>query len=88
MPQINCFYVVFFKAGNFTTKLKKNRIRNYEDVIGNIKSGKEVLVDARDHADFLKGHIPKSVNLPFKDLFQNGTQKLKDLKHLKERTIL
>jgi len=59
--------------------LKTALIRNYDDVLGNIESKAEVLVDARSAGRFKgqepeprpsqkAGHIPGSVNLPFTDL--------------------
>lgn len=48
-----------------------------------MKTKKEILVDGRDKEDFLKNNIPNSVNLPYLDLFNNATARLKDLKEIR-----
>lgn len=74
---------MYFKPGNFTLTFKKDKIRSFEHVQKNSKSKKEVLVDGREKEDFIKGKIPNSVNVPFSELFVNGTVKLKDIKQLR-----
>ena len=70
-------------------------IRNYEQIIANIKTGQEKLVDVRASSEFNKvldggveNKIPNSVNLPYEELFdrENGTLKSREvLKECKKR---
>lgn len=75
-----------FKPGNFTAVFNQSRISTFEDVRRITETKSEQIVDARDQADFLKNHIPGSINLPFTDLFTgNATNmRLKDKKQLKD----
>ncbi len=45
-----------------------------------------MFIDARDEADFLAGHITKSINIPFDD-FENHKQKLEQLSKEKPMVI-
>ena len=70
---------------------RKDLIRNYEQVVENIKTNNEQLLDARNPAEFeridplsgLKNNIPNSKNLPYGTLFDEVTGKL-----ITEREIL
>jgi hypothetical protein len=69
----------------------KNRVRTYEDVVENINTQNELLVDARDKKDFyslnplnnLTANIPNSLNFQtFIDLYDKNLTRLKDLNQL------
>ncbi|XP_045170622.2 thiosulfate sulfurtransferase-like [Mercenaria mercenaria] len=71
-----------FERSDFVAKLDKNLFRSYEDVLENLKSKKEQLVDARavDHPSVLDeengGFIVGSKHVDFKELFtEDGTIK-------------
>lgn len=43
-----------------------------------IKSGEALIIDSRNHEAYVKGHIPKSINIPFLDVF-NYMEKLQSI---------
>ncbi|NME69620.1 sulfurtransferase [Flammeovirga aprica] len=81
-----------FEKGDFVAKLIPQKIRSMEEVVANISSESEVVVDARGKQRFdgtveeprpgmKSGHIPNAVNLPFKEILEDG--KLKSQEELK-----
>lgn len=72
---------------HFTALPNPKRLRSKQDVLANIDSGTEQLVDARGAPRYAgaeaetrpglaSGHIPGSINLPYKELFNpDGTYK-------------
>ncbi len=72
-----------FDSGNFKSIFQKELVRNTSQLIDNIKSESEIIIDARSKERFegtvpearehLKsGHIPKSLSLPFLELLKDG----------------
>jgi thiosulfate/3-mercaptopyruvate sulfurtransferase len=71
--------------GKFRPDYRARRVRGIGDVLGNVTSGDELVLDARaagrfraevpePRAGMRAGHIPGSVNLPYSDLLAaNGT---------------
>lgn len=41
-----------------------------------------ILIDLRDYADYIRGHIPKAVNIPYDDLMDNINQLDKGKKYI------
>lgn len=80
------------KRGNFKATLRKDYIKNYEEILENIELGTFCVLDARSSGRFegtapeprkgLKsGHIPGSVNVPFEEVLTEG--KFKTVEELK-----
>lgn len=79
-----------FGSSHYSTNKDESRIRNRQQIIENIESASEQVVDARakgrfegtapePRPDSRSGHIPGSFNVPFSDLLnENGTYKNKD----------
>jgi thiosulfate/3-mercaptopyruvate sulfurtransferase len=81
-----------FTQGNFKTKDRNSIVRKYSDILNNLVSKKELVVDVRSHERFMgfapepreglrSGQIPSSMNLPY-------TKVLKDGKFLKETELV
>jgi thiosulfate/3-mercaptopyruvate sulfurtransferase len=79
--------------GDFKAHFNKEMWRGASDMVKNISSQTEVVIDARSRGRFLgtieeprkglsSGHIPNSVNLPFKEVLHEG--KYKSSEELKE----
>jgi thiosulfate/3-mercaptopyruvate sulfurtransferase len=82
-----------YLQGNFKANFDPTRLKDAQAVLENIETGAYLVIDARSKERFLgnvseprahlkRGHIPKSINLPFKDLLKNG--KFRPVKELKE----
>ncbi len=82
-----------YPKGNFKANFDPTRLKDAQAVLENIKTGACLVIDARSQERFLgnvpeprahlkRGHIPKSINLPFTDLLRNGKFRL--TKELKE----
>jgi len=79
--------VQLLKTRHFTAWRDAGKVRSKADMLANLKSRAEQVVDARDAGRFSgrtpdfrpgvpSGHIPGSINLPFYDLYnKNGTFK-------------
>jgi thiosulfate/3-mercaptopyruvate sulfurtransferase len=78
-----------FKTGTFKANYQAHWVVNKSQVATNIDTQKAVLLDARSKERFLdlipeprenlrSGHIPKSLNLPFKQVLQDGFLKKKE----------
>jgi thiosulfate/3-mercaptopyruvate sulfurtransferase len=61
---------------HFTARVNHLLVREFDQMLGNLDTGREIIVDARSHARFMAeepepreglrgGHIPGSVNLPY-----------------------
>tara|TARA_B100001540_G_C15669413_1_gene579424 strand:+ start:47 stop:868 length:822 start_codon:yes stop_codon:yes gene_type:complete len=72
-----------YEIGNFKANFHTPFVKSFEDIFNNIKSNTFTIVDARSQGRFngtekeprasLKsGNIPNSVNIPFKDVLENG----------------
>ncbi|BDS11982.1 sulfurtransferase [Aureispira anguillae] len=83
----------FYSKGDFSANYQATLICNAEDILKNIDQAQALVIDARSAERFkglvpeprkelAKGHIPKSINLPFQKVIQNG--KLKSKKELRE----
>ena len=83
-----------YQMGNFETDYDSAQVRHKEEVLDNINTNKELVVDARakgrfdgttpePRAGLASGHIPGSVNLPFKDLLDDG--RFKSPKDIREQ---
>ena len=78
-----------YKLGDFKAQLQSNKVKYINDIKQNIISEKCLVVDARSAGRFKGitpeprtglrgGNIPKSVNLPFQVVLENGKFKSKD----------
>src|SRR3954451_9410898 len=81
--------------GKFTAKLDPSYIRSQQQVLANIETRAEQLVDARPRGRFegtapeprpdsRSGHIPGSRNVPYAELFDVGTGAMKPLDDLRK----
>ncbi|MDW7690790.1 sulfurtransferase [Flammeovirgaceae bacterium SG7u.111] len=72
-----------FEEGDFIATFSPEMVRDAKGILKNIDSGEELVVDARGKGRFdgtvpepragmKSGHIPKSVNLPFKKVLKDG----------------
>ena len=52
-------------------------MRNFDQIMENIKTQREQVIDARSEADYTKAHIPNAQNVPYNDLFDSSTGLLK-----------
>lgn len=70
---------------HFTARMNTLMVRDKDQLLSNLKSGRELVLDARSHGRFegrepeprpglRGGHIPGSANLPFTDLIDGETQ--------------
>jgi thiosulfate/3-mercaptopyruvate sulfurtransferase len=77
-----------FSKGNFTAKLNAKNIKYKEELLQNIDTKKAIVLDARAKGRFdgttpepreglSSGHIPNAINLPYKELLENGKFKSK-----------
>src|SRR6478609_1368736 len=84
---------VVSKPGTFTARLDPNYVRSQQQVLKNIETGAEQLVDARPRGRFegtapeprpesRSGHIPGSRNVPYAELFDAKTGTMKPLEYL------
>ncbi|WP_044208868.1 sulfurtransferase [Flammeovirga sp. OC4] len=75
-----------FEKGDFQAHFDPQKIKSMEEVLENITSKKEIVVDARGKQRFdgtvdeprpgmKSGHIPNAVNIPFKNLLIEGKLK-------------
>lgn len=76
-------YAQNYPLGNFKSNFDPKRLKNASSILDNIRSGKYLVIDARSEDRFLgkvpeprthlkRGHIPKSINLPFSKLIKDG----------------
>jgi thiosulfate/3-mercaptopyruvate sulfurtransferase len=83
------------KTGTFSATLDKSYVRSKAQVVANLDSRKEQLIDARaanrfegsvpePRAGIRSGHIPASRNLPYNLLFDAATGTMKPLEELRE----
>jgi thiosulfate/3-mercaptopyruvate sulfurtransferase len=83
------------KPGKFRAKLDPGYVRNKEQLLGNLETGAEQLVDARPRPRFdgivaepwpgrRSGHIPGSRSLPYAELFDATTGAMKPLEDLRK----
>ena len=83
------------KPGTFSAALDKSYIRSKAQVVANLDSRKEQLIDARaanrfegsvpePRAGIRSGHIPASRNLPYNLLFDAATGAMKPLEELRQ----
>lgn len=83
------------KPGKFRAALDSGFVRSQQQLIGNLDSKGEQLVDARPRARFegtvaepwpgrRSGHIPGSRNVPYADLFDAATGAMKPLEELRK----
>ncbi|UFS73624.1 3-mercaptopyruvate sulfurtransferase [Tardiphaga sp. 37S4] len=83
------------KPGTFSATLDKSYIRSKAQVVANLDSRKEQLIDARaanrfegivpePRAGIRSGHIPASRNLPYNLLFDAATGTMKPLEELRQ----
>lgn len=72
-----------YQLGDFKATLKTKNVKNYQDILNNLQKKTFTIVDARSEGRFngteseprkqLKsGHIPNSINIPYKDVLKNG----------------
>ena len=83
------------KPGKFTATLDPSYIRSQQQLLGNLETRAEQLVDARPRGRFegtvaeprpglRSGHIPGSRNVPYAELFDAGTGAMKPLDELRQ----
>lgn len=76
-------YAKKYRQGNFKANFNPSSFINAEQMLENIKTDSCIVIDARSKERFLgmvaepraelkKGHIPKSINLPFSELLRKG----------------
>jgi thiosulfate/3-mercaptopyruvate sulfurtransferase len=81
--------------GKFQAKFDSNFVRSKEQLLGNIETKKEQVIDARPRPRFegtvvepwpgrRSGHIPGSRNVPYADLFDAKTGAMKPLDELRK----
>jgi thiosulfate/3-mercaptopyruvate sulfurtransferase len=81
--------------GKFQARLDPSFVRSKEQLLGNLKSHQEQVVDARPRARFeggvtepwpgrRSGHIPGSRNVPYAELFDGATGAMKPLDDLRK----
>jgi thiosulfate/3-mercaptopyruvate sulfurtransferase len=86
------------KPGRFEAKLDSSFVRNKQQLLGNMTSDAEQLVDARPRARFegtvtepwpgrRSGHIPFSRNVPYAELFDASTGAMRPLDDLRSAFI-
>jgi thiosulfate/3-mercaptopyruvate sulfurtransferase len=82
------------KPGKFKAKLDSNFVRSKQQLLGNLETRAEQLVDARPRPRFegtvvepwpgrRSGHIPGSRNVPYAELFDASTGAMKPLDELR-----
>ena len=75
--------------GDFVASLNASAVKNIDDIKANISTQNEWLIDARSPGRFngtdpepreglLSGHIPNSINIPFKQVLNKGKLKTKN----------
>jgi thiosulfate/3-mercaptopyruvate sulfurtransferase len=83
------------KPGKFRASLDSSFVRSQQQLLGNLDSKSEQLVDARPRARFegtvaepwpgrRSGHIPGSRNVPYAELFDAATGTMKPLEELRK----
>jgi thiosulfate/3-mercaptopyruvate sulfurtransferase len=83
------------KPGRFEAKLDPNFVRNRQQLVGNLTSHAEQVIDARPRPRFegsvaeprpglRSGHIPGSRNVPYGELFDAATGAMKPLDDLRK----
>jgi thiosulfate/3-mercaptopyruvate sulfurtransferase len=86
------------KPGSFKGTFDKNNVRSIEQLVANLDSRKEQVIDARPSARFAgsvpeprpglrAGHIPGSRNVPYADLFDAATGAMKPLDDLRKAFV-
>lgn len=83
------------KREDFKIYENKALIRNYEHIVGNLETKKELIVDARNRDDFNKidstsgkeNKISWSKNVPYAELFDSNTATIKNLQQIAESKI-
>lgn len=76
-------YAKNYPQGNFNVNYNPSRFIQADDILKNITTGDFTVIDARSKERFMgkvpepraelkRGHIPKSINLPFTALLSNG----------------
>ncbi len=81
---------------HFTARMKTMMVRDKSQILANIKSGREQVLDARSRGrfqgrdpeprqDLRGGHIPGSLNLPFTELINAATQTMRAPEDIKAR---
>ena len=72
-----------YSKGNFNVKTTKNIVRKFDDVLKNLSSQKELIIDVRSEDRFngkvpeprkglRSGKIQNSINLPYTNVLENG----------------
>src|SRR5258708_15583404 len=83
------------KPGKFSARLDPNYVRSKQQLLGNLATHDEQLVDARPRPRFegtvaepwpgrRSGHIPNSRNVPYAELFDADTGAMKPLDDLRK----
>ena len=83
------------KPGKFRAKLDPSYVRNQQQLVANLETRAEQVVDARARPRFegtvaevwpgrRSGHIPGSRNVPYNELFDAGTGAMKPLEDLRK----
>ncbi|MFD1315638.1 sulfurtransferase [Namhaeicola litoreus] len=95
--EVEPFVVKTYERGNFKADLHFDEVKGTKDILAQIKSKDELIVDARSEGRFKgtapepreglsSGHIPGSVNLPYTEVLKDGKFKPKEeLQHLFEK---
>ncbi|RNA08204.1 thiosulfate sulfurtransferase [Brachionus plicatilis] len=62
-------------------------LRLYENIIKNIETNAEILVDARNSSEYENGHIPGAFNVPYNEFFDSKTGLLKTKQELMKMVL-
>ena len=87
--EVEPFEIKTYAQGNFKADLNFDEVKQTKDILAQIESKKELVVDARSEGRFKgtvpepreglsSGHIPGSVNLPYTEVLKEGKFKPKE----------
>lgn len=75
-------FFILFQNENYKASFNPEIFRSYEDVVKNIETQNEILIDGRSLTEYQSGYIPKAINLPYNEFFDLKTGLLKSKEEL------
>jgi thiosulfate/3-mercaptopyruvate sulfurtransferase len=68
------------KSGKVTLKQEdeyiinenKSILRSYDDIVNNLETKNELIIDTRNASDYSKDHIPGSISIPYDQIIENN----------------